>query len=101
MKHSFFLFLVISFISCSKQTTTLQMKGELTGPDQALCTCCGGVILQLENSVGEYRIDSLPFMSRQRLFDPPFPKQISFDFTKTDTCGGIIRFTVTSYFVYN
>ena len=88
-------------ISCEKSQTKLEMEGKLTGTDLALCPCCGGVILTLQNQTGDFRIDSLPFMSVQKFYNLNFPIRIQFNYNRKDTCGGIIRFRVTDYFVGN
>jgi hypothetical protein len=93
--------LILLSFSCTKAPSTLEVKGTLTGPDMALCPCCGGIVLTVDNVSGNFRIDSLPFMSMQALYNLDFPKRIEFDYSRKDTCGGIVRFTVTSYFISN
>lgn len=86
--------------SCSKNHS-FRAEGTLTGPDMGACVCCGGVILTIDNQVGNYRIDSLPFMTRQHLYSLPFPQRISFDYVPDDTCGTIEYLKVTSFLIGN
>jgi len=97
MKKVFIVFLCLCAVSCRKSESTLKMEGILAGPDLALCPCCGGVILELQGMNGDYRIDSLPFMTVQKLYNLSFPKRIQFDYVQADTCGSIIRFRITRY----
>jgi hypothetical protein len=101
MQKSLVIVGFIFLISCSKSITRLEMDGMLTGPDYSLCPCCGGVILTLQNFTGDFRIDSLPLMSVQKLYSLDFPKRIQFNYSQKDTCGSIVRFRVTDYFISN
>lgn len=83
-------------LSCSKQNE-YQASGILTGPDLANCACCGGVILTIDYQQGNYRVDSLPFISQQQLYSQNFPKRIKFDFTIDRTCGGIDYVKMSRY----
>ncbi len=100
-KICFIILILVMAISCEKSQAKLEMEGTLTGTDPALCPCCGGVILTLQNQIGNFRIDSLPFMSVQKLYNLNFPIRLQFNYSRKDTCGGIIRFRVTDYFVGN
>ncbi len=90
MRVAFFsaIFCFSLLLSCTKQNE-YQASGVLTGPDVANCACCGGIVLTIDNQQGNYRVDSLPFMSQQQLYNLNFPRKIEFDFTIDSSCGGI------------
>jgi hypothetical protein len=88
-----FLFLLSS---CNK-SKTYQAEGTLKGVDYALCVCCGGVILEVKDMTGNFRIDSLPFMPVQKLYNLSFPQKIQFNYSRIDSCAGIKRFTITEF----
>jgi hypothetical protein len=92
------LFASLLFFSCKKQIT-FQSEGTLTGIDYALCPCCGGVILTIDNRAGNFRIDSLPFMSNQQLYSLNFPARIKFNYQIQKTCGGIETVLISEYFI--
>jgi len=56
------------FASCSK-SKTYQAEGTLTGVDYRMCVCCGGVVIEVKDMTGNYRVDSLPLMSVQKLYN--------------------------------
>jgi hypothetical protein len=72
-------------------------EGTLKGVDYALCPCCGGVILEIDNTTGNFRIDSLPLMSVQKLYNLPFPRRIKFNYNRKNICGGIENVIITEY----
>ena len=90
------IFSVTFLLSCSKQNE-YQASGILIGPDLANCACCGGVILTIDNQQGNYRVDSLLFMSQQQLYNMNFPREIKFDFTIEKNCGGIDYIKMSRY----
>lgn len=92
-----FIFLLVS---CNK-SKTYQAEGSLKGVDYALCVCCGGVIIEVKDMPGNFRIDSLPFMPVQKLYNLTFPKTIQFNYSGIDSCGGIRRFRITAYSMEN
>ncbi|MBI1341955.1 MAG: hypothetical protein GC171_03365 [Terrimonas sp.] len=94
----FMVCLLLNF-SCKKDVEYHQV-GILTGPDMALCVCCGGVILKINNDTN-YRVDSLPGMTAQELFALDFPKNIRFNATTRNTCGGLDYLTVIDYKITN
>ena len=92
--------LIFLLISCSK-SEKYQAEGTITGIDYTMCACCGGVILEVKNMPGNFRIDSLPFMPFQKLYNLGFPKTIQFNYSRIDSCAGIKRFTITAFFMEN
>lgn len=94
------LLLIASIAACSKKNNP-DAAGTLTGVDMTMCACCGGVVLEIDNRPGTFRIDSLPFMPVEQLMNMTFPKRIQFDYGTTDTCGGIQYLNVSSYFLSN
>ena len=93
------IFPLFLLTSCTKEKT-YKAAGILTGVDfSLLCPCCGGVILAVDNAPGDFRIDSLPFISVQQLYNLRFPKRIKFNYSNKNNCGGIKRLTITEYFM--
>lgn len=90
--------LLFLLTSCYK-SKTYQAEGTLKGVDYAMCVCCGGVILEVKDMPGNFRIDSLPFMSAQKLYNLNFPKTIQFNYSGIDSCAGIRRFRITAFFL--
>jgi len=84
--------------SCSK-TEIFKYEGTLKAADYALCPCCGGVILEIDNKTGNFRIDSLPFMPVEKLYNMSFPRRIKFNYTSKFTCGGFEYLTITKFFL--
>jgi hypothetical protein len=93
-----FILVACLILSCQKNKA-YQVEGTLTGADYAMCLCCGGVILEIDNATGNFRIDSLPFMSVQQLYNLSFPKRIKFNYSNKNSCGGIERFAITEFFM--
>jgi len=87
-------------LSCGKEKI-YQAEGTLTGVDNAFCICCGGIILTIDNQSGNYRIDSLRFMTMQQLYNLNFPKRIKFNYQIEKTCGGIETLKISEYFLIN
>lgn len=96
MRILIIVLIIILQTFCSK-TKTYQAEGTLTGVDYAMCVCCGGVILEVKDMTGNYRVDSLPLMSVQKLYGLNFSQKIQFNYSRIDSCGGIKRFTITEF----
>jgi hypothetical protein len=97
----FFLIIAVSFLAfaaCNKEGgNEYTNAGELTGWDSGFCPCCGNLVLQIDNTAGDYRIESLPGMSAQDFQAQTFPKRIRFNFQNDRNCSGIQYVLVTSY----
>jgi hypothetical protein len=93
--------LLIFLLACCNKSKDYQEEGTITGVDYALCVCCGGVILEVKDLPGNFRIDSLPFMPVQKLYGLSFPQRIQFNYSGIDSCAGIRRFTITAFFMGN
>jgi hypothetical protein len=94
------LFALFLLAACSKQDS-YEAEGTLQGGDPTLCGCCGDVVLTIDNQPGNYRVDSLPFMTRQQLYALNFPKRIKFNYEIKSTCGGINRLEITAFILKN
>lgn len=85
MKKGCLLFItsLLLFWACKKQqnTDTPEVEGVLTGPDLAMCPCCGGTFIKIQNRT--YRIDSLPAS-----LNGPFPINVSLTYTIAPYCNG-------------
>jgi len=98
-KFAWGILLLFAIAACSKQDS-YEAEGTLTGVDPTLCGCCGGVVLVIDNQPGNYRIDSLPFMSRQNLYTTTFPRRIKFNYTIKNNCGGINQLEIGTFIMH-
>ncbi|MEL6718894.1 MAG: hypothetical protein AAFO82_06050 [Bacteroidota bacterium] len=88
MKNIILTFLLsAAFISCEKENLdhAFESKGTIEGADFALCACCGGWVLKIDNDAKVYRLDSLPSEIEQE----DLPVAIKFDSIVDRDCGGI------------
>ena len=99
MKKMIFVILLPVFLASCKKQNEFQAEGTLTGVDYALCLCCGGVVLTIDNQTGNFRIDSLPYMTNEQLYSMVFPKRIKFNYRIQKTCGSIETVLVSEYFI--
>ena len=88
---------VLWLAACNKEKVNYTGSGEIVAWDRALCPCCGGAILQIDNTTGNFRIESLPGMEQQDFQNLVFPKRIRFNQDKGSTCAGIEYVKITSY----
>jgi len=95
MRKYIIIVMAIMLLSCEREVE-YEQEGVLTGPDLALCVCCGGVILSI-NADNHYRVDSLPGMNAQEFYNLDFPKSIKFNAVPATTCGGLDHLTITGY----
>ena len=85
-------FIIVSSIaisSCTKDTGGSSIgNGIITGPDFALCPCCGGTFIEIGEST--YRMDSVPPSSGIDLQNGPFPINVELTYTRdTAKCFGL------------
>jgi hypothetical protein len=67
---------IIVLLSCKKENTTAGMvDGIITGPDLAMCPCCGGTFIKIADTV--FRIESVPASSGIDLLNGPFPINVA------------------------
>lgn len=90
------LIVLVLAVGCRKKSTEPSSTGTLTGPDLALCACCGGVILQSTDGKN-YRIESLPGLTQQELFSLSYPKKIKYNSAINRECGSIIYLDIKEY----
>lgn len=83
MKPIFFIILVtiLLFASCRKDNSATDSYGVLTGPDLAMCPCCGGTFIKIKDST--YRVESLPAN-----LNGPFPIDVVLTYTVLPNCFG-------------
>ena len=81
---------LIVLLSCRKNKAGSGMvNGTITGPDMALCACCGGAFIVIEDSPSTYRIESVPPQSGIDLQAGPFPIGVKLTYTMdTSKCPG-------------
>jgi hypothetical protein len=97
MKQLFIILFVLTTISgCKKHAATFSSSGTLTGPDYALCPCCGGVFLERDDKK-IFHIESLPGMTQQELYNLNFPKNIRYNWKADRECGGISYIFIKAY----
>jgi hypothetical protein len=98
------VFIMLVFVAvgsgCSKKNQEFQDSGTLAGVDMAQCPCCGGVVLQIDNKTGNYRIDSLPGISQHDFDNLSYPKLIHFNWQLNGGCGSIQFIKITSFQFY-
>lgn len=99
MKYIFGGLLTLFLLGACSKKTYYQAEGTLTGVDGTTCACCGGVVLVIDGNPGNFRIDSLPFMTPQQLYNTTFPKRIKLNYTAT-TCGNIEHLKVGTYIMH-
>jgi hypothetical protein len=69
------------FAACKKNNSPAGVDAVLTGPDLALCPCCGGTFIKIKDST--YRIENLPAN-----LNGPFPIDVVLTYTKLADCFG-------------
>ena len=81
-----FLFCGITLISCKKNTAANSSYGIITGPDLAVCVCCGGSFIIIGEST--YRIESVPANSGIDINNGPFPIYVELTYNIDPKCNG-------------
>lgn len=69
--------------------TNTTSTGLILGYDPAMCMCCGGWIIQIEDSDEPYRFYNLPDNSGIDLEHAIFPISVEFSWHLDLTCGSI------------
>ncbi len=59
-------------------------------PDFALCPCCGGWIVEIENDSSRYRIETFPEDFELIWEEEDFPKAIDLNWTLNRDCAGTL-----------
>jgi hypothetical protein len=70
------IFLLIVF-ACTREDNDYRSVGVITGIDGTMCGCCGGWIINIENS--RYLIDSMPDNSNLDLTTETLPVTVKLD----------------------
>lgn len=97
MKQLFIiLFVLFTMSGCKKHAATFSSSGTLTGPDYALCVCCGGLFLE-RNDKKVFHIEALPGITQQELYNLNFPKHIRYNWKADKECGGITYIIITAF----
>ena len=76
------------------EITSFEYIGEILGPDLALCACCGGHVITIEDSLLEYRITEFPSDFFSTLDELDYPTTVELNFTNTGECGGYLYIRV-------
>lgn len=97
------LIIVVLLAACGKDNKeqSFQAQGTLTGFDPAMCACCGGIFLTIDNDPNQYRIHSLPGMTWHQMTSLQLPKRIEFDYTNPGTTCGLGQIIhITNYILH-
>lgn len=80
-------------IACTRENNDYKSVGTVTGEDYAMCACCGGWIIFIEEV--RYLIDSMPADSKIDLTTETFPVTVKLDWQLINNgCGEFNRITV-------
>ncbi len=95
MKTIKIVLLIIIMMSCTKENTDYKSMGIITGADPAMCACCGGWFITIENS--QYRIVTMPDNFAMELSTETFPVTVKLDWQLITTgCPSVYnRITVS------
>lgn len=89
-----FLLLTITILSCKKEETdNFRSTAVITGPDVRDCMCCGGYLIEIEDST--YNFEILPVSSQINLNSEIFPLSVKLDWTYDKKCGDIQYIGIT------
>lgn len=58
-----------------------ETTGQITGHDLALCACCGGTFITMEDSLFEYRFNELPESATFEIDSEAFPIDVKFNWS--------------------
>jgi hypothetical protein len=81
-----------TFVSCEKEDN-YQSMGIIIGSDVRDCICCGGYLIEIEDST--YNFDVLPASSDIDLIETSFPVNVKLDWTYDRECGDIQYIEIT------
>ena len=77
---------LLTFSACNKDDA-YQNTGIITGPDYSMCMCCGGWLIEIDNTT--YRFYELPEGSDFNLEKPTYPIMVKLNWKMKDpTCMG-------------
>jgi hypothetical protein len=93
MKALRIILLVFIIVACNKENSNYRSVGTITGFDMTLCGCCGGWIINIDDS--RYLIDSIPDDSKINLATETFPITVKLDWQLVNNgCSAFNRITV-------
>ena len=88
------LLLTVVLLSCKKEkTNNFQSTAIITGPDVRDCFCCGGYIIEIEDST--YNFEFLPTSTQIDLTTETFPLPVRLDWTFEKKCGDVQYIEIT------
>ena len=89
LKNLLIMFVLFAFVAISscKDGDDFQSTGLIIGPDVRDCICCGGFVIEIEDST--YNFDALPGSSPIDLENETFPVKVKLDWTHERLCGDI------------
>src|ERR1044071_2099301 len=91
-------FILISVTACERSLQVYQAHGILVRIDSQSCTCCGGIVLQVDRDSTDYRVDSIRmFDIKDMLYDQKFPLRIHFDYEEKRSCGNRVFVTLGNF----
>ena len=93
------VFISVISSSCSDDEDSYQSTGLITGPDLALCACCGGYFIEIADS--SYRFDNLSGSSDIDLSNTVFPILVNLDWQNERNCGGFKYIEITRIEIKN
>jgi hypothetical protein len=101
MKRIVLVLLATMLLNACTKEKEYDYEGTLVKPDVGSCTCCGGIILTIDNisSASSFRIDTLPFISWQQLLSLTYPRRIKFNYTESSDCGSTVRPKITEFYM--
>ena len=87
----------IALVSSCKDNSTIdeiqfESTGTIMGSDKALCPCCGGWVLKIDNDENIYRIEQLPENSGIQLSENNL--SIKFNWNIDRECSSIIYLNI-------
>lgn len=103
MKRLWYFFLVGVFaftsgcIDTAGDLDPFEYTAEVIGLDEALCACCGGMIVEINHSDEAFRVHEYSEEFQALVDANDFPVTINLDFTRVDTCTSIVFITVDDF----
>jgi len=87
MKTTVFLLMISTMLVLSCEKTKYESKGTITGPDLAMCACCGGYFIEIEGT--KYRFDKSELPKNFTFTDSQLPLRVELDWKlKAESCTG-------------
>ena len=104
MRKLYYTLVICFFLTACKKSKdkeqTFQAMGTLTGLDMAMCACCGGIKLEIDNDQQPYSIQKLGTQTWDQMTQMDFPKRISFNYTLLSGCAIYTLIEITDYEIH-